>query len=185
MKKQPEITDATRNTFLEAFCDIYQTKPIEKITVKEIVARAGYSRATFYNYFQDAYELLECVENEFIDSIMETITANIGKQRSMESFVHDFVEITKSKNTYIQVFMNSSNSSTFVGKLKERALPHLVAVFGITPENQTARYALEFYISGLISMLGSWMRKGQDLETEELACLVKGILQEGILHQLQ
>jgi len=29
MKKQPEITEATRNTFTEAFCELYKTTPIE------------------------------------------------------------------------------------------------------------------------------------------------------------
>ena len=36
MKKQPEITEATRKDFIYAFCECYKESPIEKITVKEI-----------------------------------------------------------------------------------------------------------------------------------------------------
>ncbi|MBQ8625170.1 MAG: TetR/AcrR family transcriptional regulator [Agathobacter sp.] len=49
MKKQPEITDATRQAFIDVFCEYYLERPIEKITVKEISEKAGYSRVTFYN----------------------------------------------------------------------------------------------------------------------------------------
>lgn len=67
MKKQPELTEKTKQAFLDAFCDFYEQKPIEKISVQEIADAAGYNRSTFYQYFCDIYELLECVENDVID----------------------------------------------------------------------------------------------------------------------
>ncbi len=184
MKKQPEITEATRNTFIEAFCELYKTTPIEKITVKELVQKAGYCRATFYNYFKDAYDLLECVENEFISSLLETITNNI-EQNKVDDFVHTFVKLVRSEERYINVFMNSCNNSSFIEKLKTEALPLLLAAFHVPIENVTARYALEFYISGLIPVIGTWLKNSQDIPTEELAKLIKGILQEGILKQIK
>ncbi len=184
MNKQPEITDATRNTFIEAFCSLYAERSIERITVKEIVEKSGYSRATFYNYFKDAYDLLEYVENEFISSLMEKITSNIEKKQEMEDFVQNFVELIRSKRTYIYVFMSSSNSPSFVNRLKEKAVPVLLESFGVPAGNRTARYALEFYINGLIPLIGTWLRSGQELPIEDFALLVKGILQEGILAQL-
>ena len=35
--------------------------PIEKITIKDITDEAGVIRPTFYNHFQDKYELLEWI----------------------------------------------------------------------------------------------------------------------------
>lgn len=96
MNKQPEITEATRNTFIEAFCELYKVKPIEKITVKELVSKAGYSRATFYNYFNDAYELLEYVENDFITSLLKEITYNIENSLNPNEFVYTFVNLIRS-----------------------------------------------------------------------------------------
>ncbi len=45
----------------ESFKEIAVTKPIEKITIKEITDKAGVIRPTFYNHFQDKYELLEWI----------------------------------------------------------------------------------------------------------------------------
>lgn len=63
MKKQPEITDETRKNFVEAFCTLYQKIPVEKITVKEIAEKAGYSRVTFYSYFSNPYDVLNYMES--------------------------------------------------------------------------------------------------------------------------
>lgn len=59
MNKQPEITHATREAFIEAFVILYKQKPMEKITVKELAALAGYNRTTFYHYFDDIYALYD------------------------------------------------------------------------------------------------------------------------------
>ena len=39
--------------------DLLKEKSFEKITIKEICNKANYPRATFYNYFEDKYDLLE------------------------------------------------------------------------------------------------------------------------------
>ena len=36
-------------------------KPIDKITIKEITDKDGVIRPTFYNHFQDTYELIEWI----------------------------------------------------------------------------------------------------------------------------
>ena len=41
------------------FLELLQEQSFEKITIKEICTRANYPRATFYNYFEDKYDLLE------------------------------------------------------------------------------------------------------------------------------
>ena len=46
------------NAFLIAFFTLLTRKSFETITVNEICENAGYPRATFYNYFDDKYDLL-------------------------------------------------------------------------------------------------------------------------------
>ena len=45
----------------ESFKELALKQPIEKITIKEITDKAGVIRPTFYNHFQDKYELLEWI----------------------------------------------------------------------------------------------------------------------------
>jgi AcrR family transcriptional regulator len=45
--------------FTSAMAGLASEKPFEEITVQELCAKAGYPRATFYNYFDDKYDLLD------------------------------------------------------------------------------------------------------------------------------
>ena len=49
----------TKEAILKAFLHIAAKKPIEKITVRDIVDECGVNRNTFYYYFQDIYAVLE------------------------------------------------------------------------------------------------------------------------------
>ena len=48
----------------ESFKELAMQRSIEKITIKEITDKAGVIRPTFYNHFQDKYELLEWIINQ-------------------------------------------------------------------------------------------------------------------------
>lgn len=48
----------TLAAFSGALMRLLETKPFEKITVNEICEACNYPRATFYNYFDDSYDLL-------------------------------------------------------------------------------------------------------------------------------
>ena len=45
----------------ESLKELSQNQPLEKITIKEITDKAGVIRPTFYNHFQDKYELIEWI----------------------------------------------------------------------------------------------------------------------------
>ena len=58
MAGQKERIDAL---LAESFKELACRQPIEKITIKAVTDRAGVIRPTFYNHFQDKYELLEWI----------------------------------------------------------------------------------------------------------------------------
>ena len=53
--------NAVDTLLAESFKELTLKQPIEKITIKEITDKAGVIRPTFYNHFQDKYELLEWI----------------------------------------------------------------------------------------------------------------------------
>ena len=62
MQQKKEV----KTLLAESFKELALEKPVEKITIKEITDRAGVIRVTFYNHFQDKYELLEWICREDI-----------------------------------------------------------------------------------------------------------------------
>ena len=64
--------ERTKKCIKDAFIELRKTKPIEKVTVKELAALACINKATFYSHYNDIYDLSEQMENETIQSILET-----------------------------------------------------------------------------------------------------------------
>lgn len=99
MKKQPEMTEKTRNAIVDTFCAMYEKMPIEKIFVKDVIEQAGYNRSTFYQYFSDIYALLDYVENDVIN----TIRSKIGEKGNAAKQLMDFFEETRTFFCIIKV----------------------------------------------------------------------------------
>lgn len=96
MNKQPQITEKTRQKFIDVFCELYSQKPVEKISIQEIASRSGYNRSTFYQYFTDIYELLDTVENNLLHDIKAELA---GNELSMHS-VQDALSCLDRKNIF-------------------------------------------------------------------------------------
>ncbi len=64
----------TRRAIREAFLKLRKTKPVEKISVKELAQLAEISKATFYLHYRDIFDLSDALQNEVIQSILENIT---------------------------------------------------------------------------------------------------------------
>lgn len=57
-QKANRFAQRTLPAFSQAMLELLTQKPFEKITVNELCETCNYPRATFYNYFDDSYDLL-------------------------------------------------------------------------------------------------------------------------------
>lgn len=80
-------TNAIDILLSESFKEIASTRPIEKITIKEITDKAGVIRPTFYNHFQDKYELLEwIVKKELIEPMLDKFNDGLSREGVLLAF---------------------------------------------------------------------------------------------------
>jgi AcrR family transcriptional regulator len=175
MKKQPEITEKTRQSFINVFCELYCQKSIEKITIQEIANKSGYNRSTFYQYFTDVYDLLNFIEKDILDYIGEklknTDQAGIKPQ--------DILLLFEEKGTYLDALLGDYGNIRFIEKLKD-------AFFSGEQNNcfpkdtSVTPYLLEFHISTSFSLLRLWQRRQKDLTPDELFSLIDMLFTSGI-----
>lgn len=186
MKKNPEITDATRNRLIRAFCTLYQNKPIQKITVKEITDLAGYHRSTFYQYFTDVFALLQSIEDEMIETgLQELQSIQIDDPDFNRQFVMRLAEVLQEhQDSYAIVLLRADVHSEFFQKIKAKAVPIMMEYFHISPNNIKAAFIFEFYMTGIWTMLTHWLENPEQISVEELSTLIHGIWYEGLLAQL-
>ena len=81
----------------ESLKELAAIKPIDKITIKEITDKAGVIRPTFYNHFQDKYELLEWITINELFAPVEPLFMN-GMLKEGVTFI--LTKIEKEKDFY-------------------------------------------------------------------------------------
>ncbi len=82
----------------DSFKQLALTTPIEKITIQEITGNAGVIRPTFYNHFQDKYDLLEwIIKVELIEPIIPLFHGGFMK----DGMTLIFSNMTKENDFYV------------------------------------------------------------------------------------
>ena len=92
-----------------SFKEIAAQKPIEKITIKEITDMAGVIRPTFYNHFQDKYELLEWIVKEELIFPMKPLI----KEKHIKEAVTDSMNVMLSEKVFYTNANKLSGQNSF------------------------------------------------------------------------
>ena len=101
----------TRQNLIDAFCILAQKKPVQKITIRELVDKAGYNRGTFYKYFCDVYDVLEQVEGVVIEGVKENFRHKITPENFKQTFLEAFTNIQRERAVYFNVLLNPMNQA--------------------------------------------------------------------------
>lgn len=168
-----------------SFKKLAEKHPIEKITIKEITDLAGVIRPTFYNHFQDKYELLEWIINT---ELLEPVEPLIRAGMINEAFVLIFTRIEQEKEFYSRAsYLEGQNSfrvvaegcvsKVLLGVMRDFSLRGKIAKYQwLTPER-----AAEYYAKSLCYVVISWIQSGMSISAKELAEVYQYI----ITHSMQ
>jgi len=63
----------TKMVLKESLLKLMEEKPIGKIQIKEICELADVNRGTFYTHYNDQYDLLKQIQDEFATEVMELV----------------------------------------------------------------------------------------------------------------
>ncbi len=104
----------TLETFSTKLFDLLATKPFEEITINELCEQAKYPRATFYNYFDDKYDLLSYC--------FKTLTKKIGldeyyhaeNNQMLYLYFDRIYDFTLERKEIIQKILIHNNETTYM-----------------------------------------------------------------------
>ena len=57
----------------QAFMELREKNPLEKIKIKDLCAMACINKSTFYAHYEDIYALANALENKLIESILASV----------------------------------------------------------------------------------------------------------------
>ena len=107
----------------ESFRELAEKKPVDKITIQEIVDNCDYSMATFYRHFRDKYDLIAWEYVHRTDMIMEKVGI---ADYTWEDTISDGMIFYTENKVYIQnLIRHTSGHDAFIRYMVEANTKHL------------------------------------------------------------
>ena len=182
MPKRTTITAHTKQNLIDAFWVLYCQKPLAQITVKEIVARAGYDRSTFYEYFTDVAAVLTAIEDALIPTI-DTLPPFVGESYSIGMPIAQFMQLYQQNAKFYLVLLGENGDPAFASKLKNSIKPTILHLYQTHTEYDELHrdFVVEFMLSALIGVMSYWFRQQQPLSQTQLLALMHQLMTKGVM----
>ncbi|MBQ3855108.1 MAG: TetR/AcrR family transcriptional regulator [Ruminococcus sp.] len=125
-------TEKTKRAVINAFLQLRASKPLEKITVKELSALAQINKATFYLHFRDIYDLSETLERDVVRSCLEGIEHPENVLKDTRRFIKELEDSFISNEQLIKILFEGSRSSSFVSLFEEEITAVIMSAYPTT-----------------------------------------------------
>lgn len=185
-----QITDERFHIVEEAICDAFikviDEKELEKITVSDVIKKAGIVRSTFYNHYENIPDLITAMEDKSINDIfmiMETFHAK-NNYDVCKSYYMTLCEYTM-KNPFLSKLLISPAGDEFFSKATTmfgKYIKSLTQATSLDPISQTQySYVIAGSIGTTIGILHKWMKGGCQESTDMIADILTRTFMNGTL----
>lgn len=123
----------SKSSIINTFLELRAKKPLEKITVTELCRKAEINKSTFYVHYHDIYDLSDQLENEVVDSILQSIRYPEKVFEEPKQFTYELFQAYQAKNSLIQILFADTRSMLLPQKTSQ-AIKNLL--FRLRPEYQ-------------------------------------------------
>lgn len=137
-----ERRDVTRSKTMisRAYLELALKKPLERITVKEVIDQANVSRGTFYAHYLDIYDLQDKVMENFIIETMTIQDPNIANLPvNIPKGVAFVINTFKQQQEMICALSNHGKNTIFASKCKQILCEELERNFQLTTDTSKRR----------------------------------------------
>ncbi|MCD7824614.1 MAG: TetR/AcrR family transcriptional regulator [Clostridiaceae bacterium] len=184
------ITDERYNVVDEAIYDAFflvlKEKALDKITVSDVIKRAGIVRSTFYNHYENISALVSVIEDRTINDIFALMeTFHPKDDRDMcKSYFLTICQYTMT-NVFLATLLGSPRGDTFFEKLMT-LFHHYVSnvTKTTTPSNHSKdefSYMIACTIGSVLGVLHKWTREKFQTPPEVIAEILTQAFTDGML----
>ena len=166
-RSNQESNAITRESLEISLLQLLDKKDLKKITISELVERAGVSRAAFYRNYESKEELLE--------SIFQSTVSKITKSLEGYNFKTDLYQI------WVYLFKEAKKEARIISlavdynfeKLLTKAVYEFLEKRSKTQKSSQgpASYLNSFLSSAIVSVLAKWIKDGIKVPAEKMASL--------------
>ena len=189
MNESDERYSTAEDAIYDAFFLLLQTKDLNRITVSDVIKKAGIVRSTFYNHYENIPALMVAAEDKTIRDIFEMMESFHPKNdRDMcRSYFLAICNYTR-KNPFLANLLQSPRGDAFFEKAITMFHKYVAEVTQInvtaTNDRTTFSYLIASSIGCTIGILHKWTAEDFATPADEIADILSRIFVSGILPYL-
>ena len=165
-------TKYTKKIIKDTLIKLLSEKDIKKVTVSEICKIADVNRATFYRYYLDVYDLLNKIEEDFINELKAPYLEDPARISSVGAFSKEILAVFLENKDLVRILFNTNNNIYFLNEVLEVAYDMCKAKWmNDVPEITEAEinYAAIFIFNGALGIVNYWVKNDFDKDIEEVS----------------
>lgn len=168
----------TKMVIVQSFTKIIREKPLNKITVKEICDMAEINRATFYKYYLDVYDLLDKIEEQFLEELREILLSQ--KNKTAKDVLTLIMVSFKAEQEQYEAIFSANGDSSFPQKVIEMCydMEHTLLQIENDKLSQTQNeWLFRFIAQGCNGILNQWIQNGMQESISEVTDFAYKLIQ--------
>lgn len=169
----------TKQAIMNTFLRLLEEKPLEKITVQEIITECHISRNTFYYHYGDIYALLDALIQRDVSVLRERQRAGESWDENLRRVVAYILENRRRARHVYNSLSHSLLERLFYQATEEMFTEYVrESAQGLEVPGEDIRVIVYFYQSAFVGAILDWMRRGmkEDLNIwqERIQRLMRG-----------
>ncbi|MHA6530804.1 TetR/AcrR family transcriptional regulator C-terminal domain-containing protein [Paenibacillus sp. BAC0078] len=176
-------SQVTKNALARSLKKLMLTKPLHKITIQQLTADCGVTRHTFYNHFQDIYELLGWVyQTEIIEGLEQYRNAAGWKQGFLSVLYYTQSNKTICLNTFHSLGREHLEKFLYgvIYGVMIKVVDELDALEEPRASVQAKEEIADFYTLAILEQVIHWLKAGANSDPAQIVGKVARIMDGSI-----
>ena len=176
-------TKYTMNVIKDTFIDLLSEKDITKVTVSEICKIADINRATFYRYYLDVYDLLDKIEEEFVNEVKNAYTLNDSDEQPLSHYALALLNICYNNQKLVKILFTATGKPYFLNSILEETYNKCKTRWTKEMPNideDSIEYASVYIFNGTLGIVNYWIKCDFDKSVEDVKSIIEDLVQYGI-----
>lgn len=179
MKKKEDLRILkTKASLYRGLMNLMKKKPFEEINVSEICKESLINRSTFYDHFNDKYELIEYLMNDMRNELIE----KINKSNKTNTIKEYYIELMRVLLEHIKANINIYSSAIKINSNSvAKDMMTDVVIISTTKEieenyiNKSSiptKTIVLYYASGIINITIDYLNKSKNINIDEILNII-------------
>ena len=173
----------TKKVIKDTFLSLLEKKDISSISVKELCDIADVNRGTFYRYYEDIYDLLKKIEEEFIEEIRESNSMVHMSNHSIYTFTKEILDIFENNKKLVRVLFNADSNIYFLDDVLEVAYEKCIGNWESNIDSDDyneLENSVVFIFNGALGVINYWIKSDFNEDVEVIAKMIEDTTVNGV-----